>query len=240
MADGLFDPSRLYQVLKEANLLPSHSTNSPPSGNTAAYNSSTNRIMSPTDDDTFLPHEMAHAVQFNLLQNAALRIQKKKKEGDKITEKENQFLEAAQKIFEEDFSFMPDRRGKAAAEIGKEARKAQLKTMYDPLDRSAGFNAYRTEPTELQGWGVGEMSSKIGTKKGKEGTSHLNPTSTTEFDLLLSMYQQLPANIRQTFTDKRRQAVKENREADNFREDPRWSMYRFDDIFSDPFKPTIK
>ena len=240
MTEGLFDPSRLYQVLKEASLLPAHSPYSPPSGNTAAYNSSTNRIMSPTEDDTFLPHEMTHAVQFNLLQNAALRIQKKKKEGDKITEKEKQFLEAAQKIFEEDFAFLPDNKGKAATKMGKASREGQLKTMYFPSGRSAGFNAYRTEPTELQGWGVGEMSSKIGSKKGEEGTSHLNPTSTTEFDLLLSMYQQLPSNIRQTFTEKRRQAVKENREADNFREDPRWSMYPFDDLFSDPFKPTIK
>jgi hypothetical protein len=240
MADGLFNPSRLYQVLKETSLLPSLSTQSPPSGALATYNESTNRLMAPTYDETFLPHELTHAVQFNLLQDAASRIQKKKKERQKITDQEKQFLEASQKIFEETFSFLPDKKGREAVKIGKAARQAGLETMYDPLDRGDRFTSYRTQPTELQGWGVGEMSSQRGSVAGKEGTTHLNPTATTEFDILLSMYLQLPQDIRQQFTQQRKQTIQENREADNFREDPRWSRYRFDDIFSDPFAPTIK
>lgn len=103
MADGLFDPSRLYDALKQYNLLPSYGNFSPPNGNVGVFRNQTNSLIAPSRDTDTMAHEMTHAVQFNLLKEAAQVIQKKKQAGQSLTDQEKQYLRASEQLFNEQY-----------------------------------------------------------------------------------------------------------------------------------------
>lgn len=64
---------------------------------------------------------------------------------------------------------------------------------------------------------------------------HLDPTMTQEFDILFSMFNSLPQDLKQSVATSRQENVKENRK---FYDDP-YLPYATD-LFSNPFPPSIK
>jgi hypothetical protein len=239
MTDGLFNPSMLYEALAQQGLLPSVSRQYPPSGQLGSYAPTTNRLMAADQD--IVAHEMVHGVQNNLLINAATKIQNKKWERQEITPQEAKFLEAMQKIYGESFGRVGQQSDKAK-QLARSVRERQLKDLYykdkDPK-KGDSYDSYRTSRKELEAWGVESMLNK-GTDKEQRTVQHLNPTMAQEFDLLMSLYNQIPETTRQQFSTKRQQDIKENRAADNFRQPEGWENYLFEDLRTDPFRRTIK
>lgn len=240
MADNnLFDPSRLYEVLKKAGLLPKVANFTPSSGE-GMFSSDTNRLVSklpkktdvlPEASTNTLAHEMTHAVQFNLLRNTAHAIQQKSQSGQELTDKERQYLRAAEKIFADQWTNVGNY-DRARLEQDTKAYNQQVRSQYQNSDPR--FQQYRTKPEEAQAWGVGNMSTPMNSRTAG-ANPHLDPSMTTEFDILLSMYQGLPSSIRESAAAGKQQQINENRAVKN-------DVYLpyAEDLFSDPFKYTIK
>lgn len=239
MADGLFNPSRLYETLAQYGLLPEVSTREPVSGASGEFNPYTNRAMTGGNRQT-TAHELTHATQWNLLMSTAERIAEKMLTGskEKPTDKELQFLDAYKKLFNTHIGtvsqFNP---------IESQQRQKATKQMLDFLyyksvpesKKDKEWDTYRTSPRELQSFGVGSMSDPYALKSPYQ---HLDPTMTTEFDILLTMFDKLPETVKQQATKTKKEKLdtyrKEN--PDEFVN----PYVRFDPLFSDPFKSTIK
>jgi hypothetical protein len=240
---NLFNASRLYEVLAAQGLLPDVSRQSPPSGADASFGYTTNRMMTPTRD--LMAHEMVHAVQHNLLIDAAQKIQNKKWQREKISSEESSFLDAMQKMYGESFGRV-GQPNKANTKLSDAVKERQMKDLYyrgkdtsKDSRQDKEWDRYRTDRKELEAWGVQAMLNK-GSSLAEQEVPHLNPTMTQEFDILMSLYKQLPQATRQEFSEKRKQTIKENRDYDNFREPSGWTRFRFDSLTEDPFAPTIK
>lgn len=244
MADSLFNPSRLYEVLAAQGLLP-QVANKPYTGEGAAgrYSSNPNRI---TADPAALPHEMVHATQFNLLRPSAEAIAERKKKREDITPEEERFLEAMQKTYGETFG-MSKRKSKPNIDIAKKVKEQQLQGMYYPnspdikdpelkklLER---YDQYRTRREELEAFGVeGTLANPL--DRSMQGT-HLNPSMATEFDILLSLYNSLPSSVKKQTASKRQQEIEQSR-SDRSNENTQRGSFTFNELRSDPFAPTIK
>jgi hypothetical protein len=227
---GLFDASRMYEALAEMGLLPQHSTDI----SRGTYDASANR-MTGTRKST-QAHEMTHAVQWNLLMNSAKRIQDKKAEGSKVSQQEQQFLDALQKVYGLSFANTFAQLGKAEKNIenAERVREAQLKSLYKSRGNK-NYDAYRTGRTELEAFGVGDMSSM---DVPLDVPPHLNPTMAQEFDILFSMYSSLPKDVKTGFAETRKKELEEMKQK-GYR-DERLDVLQFEDLTSDPFKRTIK
>lgn len=235
MADNLFDPSRLYEALKQYNVLPNYGNFTPGGGKEGLFRNQTNTLVAPSADKDAMAHEMTHAVQFNLLKEAANVIQKKKQEGKTLTEQEAQYLRAAEQIFNEQYGNIASYSQSKYVEDSNAQKKMQaLYTAPAGTPNASDYKAYRTKPTEIQAHGVGNMSVK-GATATPGANPHLDPTMTQEFDILFSMFNSLPDNLKQNVASSRQNNVKENRK---FYDDP-YLPYATD-IFSNPFQPTIK
>lgn len=237
MADNLFDPSRLYEVLRQAGLLPKVANLSPYGEEDGLFNSLINRITTelPTKTAPYntktLAHEMTHAVQHNLLRDTAWRIQKKIEQGDPVSDQERQFLRASEQIFANSFA----RIGNYDADKHRNDLKAyenQVKSQY--TGTSKNYGSYRMSPNEAQAFGVGNMSVPFPVM-GNPVNSHLDPSLATEFDILLSMYQKLPENIRAAAAAAKQQQITKERQTTTDQYLP-----MANDLFTDPFKYTIK
>jgi hypothetical protein len=240
MADNLFDPSRLYEALKQANLLPKVTGFTPPGNAEGLFNASLNRIaaavpsktqMLPEFSTNTLAHEMTHSVQNNLLRDMAYRIQKKVEQGQKVSDQEQQFLRASEQIFATSFANVGNYdRSKTTTDI--KAYKDQVRSQYTGTNKDYG--SYRTKPDEAQAFGVGNMSVPFGAM-GNQVNSHLDPSMATEFDILLSMYQKLPESVRaSSAAAKQEQITRERKTSDDV------YLPMANDLFSDPFKYSIK
>jgi len=232
MADGLFDPSRLYDALKQYNLLPSYGNFSPPNGNVGVFRNQTNSLIAPSRDTDTMAHEMTHAVQFNLLKEAAQVIQKKKQAGQSLTDQEKQYLRASEQLFNEQYGnvYNYDR----SKDVQDTASLKKVQSLYVDPKNDQRYADYRTKPTEIQAHGVGQMSVK-GARPTPGANPHLDPTMTQEFDILFSMFNSLPQDLKQSVATSRQENVKENRK---FYDDP-YLPYATD-LFSNPFPPSIK
>lgn len=240
MADNLFDPSRLYQVLRQAGLLPKVANVTPYGEEEGLFNRSINRIATelpsktkilPEYNTRNLAHEMTHAVQFNLLRDTAWRIQKKVEQGEPVSDQERQFLRASEQIFANSFA----RIGNYDSDKHRKDLKAyenQVRSQYTGTNKE--FGSYRTSPNEAQAFGVGNMSVPFGSM-GNQVNPHLDPSMATEFDILLSMYQQLPEAIRSSAAAAKQQEIAKERKTTT-------DVYLplANDLFADPFKYTIK
>ena len=245
MADSLFDPSRLYEALKQYNLLPKHANYSPSGGATGLFSPELNRLVAPDAalvgkdqyprDATMatLSHEMTHAVQSNLLENTAYEIQKKKQSGQQLTDQEQQYLRAAQQIF-----------GKQYANVGNfnssqyradtAAYKNMVKNMYSSPTGNKDYEAYRTSPDEAQAFGVGNMSYQSDLKRTGQNP-HFDPSMATEFDILFSMYKNLPESLKSSAAVTKKAQIEKNR-----RNSDDYYLQTAKDLFKNPFEPTIK
>ena len=244
MADNLFDASRLYEVLKQYNLLPNYGNFVPGGGNTGLFKQQTNTLVAPFSDKDAMAHELTHAVQFNLLKEAAHNLQKKKQSGTSLTDQEAQYLRAAEQLFNEQYGnvFSYDR-SKDVQDT--QARKGTLSLFKAPeyISDKEKYTQYRTKPTEIQAHGVGRMSvpSKKGAIEGKDAglspgaNPHLDPTMATEFDILFSMFNSLPQEVKNSVATSRQNNIQENRQ---FYSDP--MLPYATDLFYNPFSSTIK
>jgi len=232
MADNLFDPSRLYEALKQYNLLPSYGNFTPGGGKEGLFRNQTNTLIAPKNDTDAMAHEMTHAVQFNLLKEAAQNLQQKKQSGTPLTDQESQYLRAAEQIFNEQYGMVYNYSGSKAVQ-DTQARKG-ITSLYQDPKNDKDYTQYRTKPTEIQAHGVGNMSVKEA-RATPGANPHLDPTMTQEFDILFSMFNSLPKDVRNSVASSRQNNIKENRK---FYDDP-YLPYATD-LFSNPFPSSIK
>lgn len=231
MADSLFNPSELYEMLKQQGLLPRLIDANPYGQRGAGLFSESKNVVVARDPskagfpsiqenrtDT-LAHELTHAAQFNLLYPALKTIQSKEIAKEKLTAQEIQFAEAMGKLMRENPS---------------------LKAMVEKLYTNTGNkeeDRYRTMLPELQAWGVGYMSRPTNPMNREKPNinPHLNPSMATEFSILSNLYSKLPENTKSVSSRLRQEDISGSRKNDRegFVQDSR-------DIFSDPFKYTIK
>jgi hypothetical protein len=240
MADSLFDPSRLYEALRQQGLLPKVTNFSPPGSAEGLFAPSINRIAanipSPMDsrpdyNKNILAHEMTHAVQNNLLQDTAWRIQKKIEQGEKVSDQERQFLRASEQIFANSFARMGNYNS-AQHRNDLKAYKDQVRSQYTGTDKEYG--SYRTSPGEAQAFGVGNMATNR-LSIGNQVNPHLDPSMATEFDILLSMYQKLPESLRASSAAAKQAQIEKERSTSK-------DVYLqlSNDLLKNPFPPSIK
>jgi hypothetical protein len=232
MADGLFsgfDPSRLYNVLKEQELLPQTARQvSPESGNPAYYRDFNFLYTGEAQHRDTVAHEMTHAVQHNIIRATAETLEKK----DKKTKQELQFLDAYQKLMAPDGMVKDARKTQAnKAAFNKTAAALYGKPVETRYDR------YRTSPTETQAWGVGAHSNP--NRPLFRPQPHMDASYTTEFDMLLSMYDKLPSQLKQASAVKRKEDLTFSK---NWFKEQRQQLEgasELNELFSDPFAPTV-
>lgn len=242
-APRLFDSSRLYEALKNQDLLPQMSKE-PGLRGTYAYTPAYNLLNAPDERGT-LTHEMAHAVNQNVLEATAIALHKKARvEHEDLTEQEQQFLDAFNKLTGNDYGIpFGDKDKKKRISEGqqkfvKELYFDQLPKDYEP-DK---WDKYRTSYKELQGWGVGNTSVREKQKYGAPSSvQHLDPSITTEFDILLTMFDQLPSEVKKASADMRKKDIEASREKYKEGFDKRQQSSKYEDILADPFaNPLLK
>ena len=245
MADGLFNASRLYEVLKQYGLLPKHANMYPAGEATGLFNPELNRVVAPDASLTgrnedlrdqnlnTLAHEMSHSVQQNLLINTAIAIQKKKQQGEKLSDQEQQYLRASEQIFVDQFGNVGSF-DKSKYRSDTKSYENMSKQMYSSPRGDKDFERYRRSPMEAQAFGVGKMS--VPSNQRSEGENpHFNPSMATEFDILLSMYQNLPESLKSSAALSKQTQIEKNRQGSK---DTYLNYSR--DMFKNPFEPTIK
>jgi hypothetical protein len=178
-----------------------------------------------------LAHEMTHAVQNNLLQDTAWRIQKKIEQGEKVSDQERQFLRASEQIFANSFARMGNY-DSAQHRKDLKAYKDQVRSQYTGTDKEYG--SYRTSPGEAQAFGVGNMATSR-LSIGNQVNPHLDPSMATEFDILLSMYQKLPESLRASSAAAKQAQIEKERSTSK-------DVYLqlSNDLLKNPFPPSIK
>ena len=222
MADGLFNPSRLYEVLNQYGLLPKHANFSPAGEASGLFSPEINRLVAPdsklSGNDQLLKeyklktlsHEMTHAVQNNLLMNTAMTLQKKKQQGEKLSDQEAQYLRASEQIFADYFGNIGNyNKSKAMGDVRQ--FENFTKKMYSDTQGNTDYQRYRTKPIEAQAFGVGNMSYQTPTRSSG-ANPHLDPSMTTEFDILLSMYQNLPESLKTSAAMAKQGQIERNRQ----------------------------
>lgn len=240
---GLFDPSNIYTQLAAAGLLPQWAARpkSPETGDPGYY-PSLNRMFANKDQKDVASHEMTHAAQSNLLEATASLLADKKRKGD-ISNQESQFLEAYSKLTGKPYSAgsFNSKKEKELAEGQKKVVDALYTNRLKEADKNSSFNKYRTTPNELQAWGVGNMSvPRVGFDPTPSGLQHLDPSFASEFDILLSMYQNLPSNLKQESAQNRQGNIQWGKNWYKEQENMLKNATTYEDVFANPFRPSIK
>ena len=242
---GLFDPSTIYAQLASAGLLPQWAQQRPLTSADGSYNPDRNKMIAATASSPFekgtLAHETTHAAQFNLLYPAFNRIADKLKKGSEVSPIESQYFEAAKKIL----GVQPF--GKYSANEDRESKesfKKAVDSMYRSKSGDESYKSYRTQPHELQAFGVGNMTQggmHASTKQALVGgnySPHLDPSFATEFDIIMSLYGKLPTGIKEEATKKRKEDIKSNIQYAG--PDKNDNYYNYVDINKDPFISSLK
>jgi hypothetical protein len=224
MADGLLNPSFLYEELETRGLLPLISRQT----ERGKYDSDANRMSGNTPST--MAHELTHAAQWNLLMNSAKGIQEKKRSGAKVSSQENQFLDAMQKTYGESFGTAGQANKRNQEQAGR-VRQAQLQSLYN-TSGNPKYDSYRTSRRELEAFGVGDMTS-MGNLDVKP---HLNPTMAQEFGVLFELYKSVPEEAKQSFANKRQADLDWMRQR-GYR-DQALDPLRFEPFGQNPFAPT--
>lgn len=229
MANGLFDPSSLYQALQQRNLLP---TWTKLGGSGGEYDYATNRLRVSPENKGTMAHEMAHAAQYNLLFPALQNVYEKQRQRKELTTQEKQFLDAMSKIM-----LMGNYTGKDIQNTSK-PDELYFSNKSDSEKANKAYNTYRTSLTERQAFGVGNMS--VPGKTGSDtGGLHYDPTMASEFSILMSLYDSLPETVKKQAENTRMKEVQQARE----KKPNKYQQYPFIetvDVFANPFPPSIK
>jgi hypothetical protein len=242
---NLFDPSSIYLQLAQAGLLPQWAQQRPFTDADGSYNPDRNKMVAAAPSNPFnkgtLAHETTHAAQFNLLYPAFNRIADKLKQGSEISKAESQYYEAAKKLLDIQpfgrYSANEDRTNKASF-------KRAVDAMYKSNTGDDSYKSYRTQPHELQAFGVGNMTQggmHASTKQqliGSNYSPHLDPSFASEFDIIMSLYGKLPASLKEAANMKRKEDIKNTTQF--LGKDKNDNYYIYEDINKDPFKSSIK
>jgi hypothetical protein len=242
---NLFDPSSIYTQLAQAGLLPQWAQQRPLTGADGSYNPDRNKMIATAPSSSFnkgtLAHETTHAAQFNLLYPAFNRIADKLKQGTEISPAESQYYEAAKKLLD----IQPSGRYSANEDRANKASfKRAVDAMYKSNSGDLSYKSYRTQPIELQAFGVGNMTQggmHAATKQeliGGNYSPHLDPSFASEFDIIMSLYGKLPASLKETANTKRKEDIKANNKFLGI--DKNDSNYIYEDLIRDPFRSSIK
>jgi hypothetical protein len=237
---NLFDPSTLYEILNSQKLLPEWAPTLPFSGASGEFYNNTNRLVSNRPDNNLrrntLSHEMSHAVQTNLMRAVATDIAEKKWNKQELSPQEEQYLKTANTLYNTQFGRVGqfDRR---QYDLDNASLENLLKGMFKSRNQDKDYDAYRTQPTEAQAFGVGNMSIPE-TEDSRARGQHMDPTFATEFSILLDMYKRLPQNIRDSSASRVRDAFDHNRKLAN--KEPSYRDYEdtvgFQKEYDDPFR----
>lgn len=247
---SLFNPSELYSLLAQYGGLPQWAQQRPFSGSRGEYIIDENRVIAPPEAlltrssapsaRSTLSHEMSHAVQHQLFGEAARKIQNKKLNKEPITPEEDRFLTAAQKMYVESFGKIGQVNPKQQKE-NKDALSNAIKRMYTgegEKGRLSYYDEYRTSPKELQSFGIGRFTAGGNQRQGMDSAAganpHLDPSFATEFAILAELFKSLPQDVKSRRASKD-EFIKEQRKAAD-----KEKTYDFENITSDPFKPTLK
>jgi len=231
MADGLFNPSRLYEVLAAQGLLPQVAPQASPKSGNPAYMKDFNYLYtggSDTPRET-VAHEMTHAVQHNIIKATAEALAKKSKK----TQQEVQFLDAYRKLMAPDGMIKDTKK----AQANKAAFDKTAAALYGKPVESR-FDKYRTSPHETQAWGVGAYSDPA--VPNSQIKPHMDASYTTDFDILLSMYDKLPQELKQMSAAKRKEDLAHSKNWFREQRQELEDASEFSNLLSDPFAPTIK
>jgi len=242
---NLFDPSSIYQLLSTYGGMPQWAKDYPDSGARGNYTVDTNRIVSPElyrkgtvynpQKKSTLAHEMSHAVQFQLFFETARKIQEKIRDNKKVSDQEKQFLDSAQKMYVENFGTvgLTDRKKQ---QKNRESLDAAISSMYKPSEgKKSNYDYYRTSPIELQAFGIGGMTEGGRQKQFYDRLPlHLDPSFATEFSILMDQFQKLPDDVKIRSKQKDDSIEKQRKIQQEA------ASLKFEDIFSDPFRPSIK
>jgi hypothetical protein len=107
MAGGLFDASRLYNVLKEADLLPTWTQRKSPETGYSGFYPELNRLFADKGARNDVAHEMTHAVQRNVLEATASSLAEKQKKS-KLSKQEQQFINAYNQLLNRTYGVAED------------------------------------------------------------------------------------------------------------------------------------
>jgi len=232
MAESLFNSSRLYNVLKDQDLLPQRTKEKTERGG-YSYSPDANLLHAP-DERNKLTHEMTHAVDVNILESTASLLASK--EGR--TKQEQQFLNAYNKLNGKTYGIKRSD-GNQRKPLKENQEKFVQSAYYNRLPegyKPDSWDKYRTSAEELQGWGVGNTSVKGVDFNTPSSITHLDPTITTEFDILLSMYNSLPKEVKGASATARKNSLKSNEKRLKNAKKDRAENYEFSNIEEDPFK----
>lgn len=242
--DNLFNPSDLYNAMKERNILPDWAQTLPYSGSLGEYLVHANKLIANRpDNDTrksTVSHEMTHAVQYNLLRSMLAHINDRQWENQEVSPQEEQYQKAAQTLF----TVQPGRIGqydRQQADTDMSSQTNMLKRLYpkpENMDEHR-YYSYRSKPTEAQAFGVGNMSTPTRDKDASPGNPHYDPTMATEFSILLNMYKQLPKQLQDEALVKRREEIKQSRNTDVVKREDEGYNYKAP-TYTDPFLEQLR
>lgn len=243
-----YDPSKTYKALEEASLLPQWAKVQPSIEDTrGAFYPQFNYLIAKEPsyywktpnqykgDTSLLSHELTHAAQNNLLSTMVFKILDKQEKGIEVTPQEKQFLSAMQKFSGKAYN---SKNTKLEEQVSKDYKNV-INSLYKKKANS-NFDTYRTTPIEAQAHGV-ESMTKGGLHRSEDDpysyNPHMDPSFATQFDILLSMYQQLPKELRKETAQAKKELIDKTRKSGMKNQIP---DYPFENMFADPFASTIK
>ncbi len=160
-------------------------------------------------------------------------LQQKKQQGKELTEQEKQYLRAAEQIFVDQFGNMGNFNS-AKDRQDRESYRNMTKDMYVSETGNKDFDVYRKSPTEAQAFGVGNMSFPSNLRRTGVNP-HFDPSMTTEFDILLSMFEKLPESLKKSAAMEKQEKIEKNRQGSS---DVYLNFSK--DMFQNPFESTVK
>lgn len=222
---GLFNPTPMWQQIKEQRLLPPRVDASLNVG--AVYYPNQNSMIAETlsDRDTTymenerntLTHEYVHAWNENILKPLIAEISTKK---DK-TKEEEQFLKATKQLAGDIYpEAEPERPG---LEAQAQAARRNLESMSESskyvdylksLASGKKIHPLKDKPEERQGYSIGEMTANAlpdpdySVAIDEQGT-HRNATIATDYSILIDMVARLPEATKKAAAQKRLESIKE-------------------------------
>lgn len=222
---GLFNPTPMWQQIKEQGLLPPRVDASLNVG--AVYYPNQNSMIAETlsDRDTTymenerntLTHEYVHAWNENILKPLIAEISTKK---DK-TKEEEQFLKATKQLAGDIYpEAEPERPG---LEAQAQAARRNLESMSESskyvdylksLASGKKIHPLKDKPEERQGYSIGEMTANAlpdpdySVAIDEQGT-HRNATIATDYSILIDMVARLPEATKKAAAQKRLESIKE-------------------------------
>jgi hypothetical protein len=222
---GLFNPTPMWEQIKEQGLLPPRVDASLNTG--AVYYPNQNSMIAETlsDRDTTymenerntLTHEYVHAWNENILKPLIAEISAKK---DK-TKEEEQFLKATKQLAGDIYpEAEPERPG---LEAQAQAARRNLESMSESLQyvdylkslaSGKKIHPLKDAPEERQGYSIGQMTANAlpdpnySVAIDEQGT-HRNASVASDYSILIDMVARLPEATKKAAAQKRLESIKE-------------------------------